>query len=156
MATEPQGIPEALDGSFRHRIQFSILWARHITILRHSTIEHENDWLPNRKASQKLSMGVFGIKFNSLSFRLAKSRFYDILQRSMKHLSNGMDKNRETKSTAITRRMRNEPQQYQRFFPYSLSATADKAAFRNNIKYRTRQHDATVRNCRQPKATCIS
>ena len=57
-----------------------MVWGRQITILRHCTMEHKNGRIPSHRASQKLSIGAFGIKFNPLSFGVAKSRFYDILQ----------------------------------------------------------------------------
>ena len=40
------------------------------------TIKHQNGRIPSHKASQKLSIEDFGIRFNSLSFGLAKKRFY--------------------------------------------------------------------------------
>ena len=51
-----------------------------ITILRHSTMKQKSTWIPSHRAPQKLSIGPFDSKFNSLSFGLAKSPFYGILQ----------------------------------------------------------------------------
>ena len=42
LSTEPHGTLEALDRSFRHQIQFSIVWARQITILRDSTMKYKS------------------------------------------------------------------------------------------------------------------
>ena len=55
-----------------------------ITILRHSTLKHKNAWIPSHRAPQKLSIRSFDSKFNSLSFGLAKSPLYDILQSNTK------------------------------------------------------------------------
>ena len=74
---EPHGVAEALDRSFRHQIQFSIGWARQITILRHSTMEHKHGRIRSHRASQKLSIGGFSIKPKSLSPNPVSMTFYN-------------------------------------------------------------------------------
>ena len=55
--------------------------------------------MPSHMVSQKLSIGVFGIKFNSLSFGLAKSRFYDILP--SKHKNGRIPSHRASQKLSI-------------------------------------------------------
>ena len=66
--------------SFRSDVSVAnLIFYHRSVILRHSTMKYKNGRIPSHRASQKLSIGSFGSKFNSLPPVGVLIRLYDFL-----------------------------------------------------------------------------